>query len=142
MTGPPGGVELRGLLGAPVGELRDRLSAEPATDRASHGDRWLVFGLEALSLRVRCSRGEEVDRVSSWTATFEDPPASLRAAAELLGLWPELEPDVRASEAAPMLRRPLRARGSGAVHSVTASVREGGVVQMTAFDEPPDWTEP
>lgn len=140
MTGAES-VDLGGLLGAPVERLLERMPGVPAADRASRGDRWLVFELDGLSLRVRCEPSEATTRVSSWTATFGHPPASLRAAAERVGLWPELEPDADVPAGGGMIRRPLPADGVGAVHSVTAAVRDGRIVQMTAFDEPPDWTE-
>lgn len=139
-----GGVELRGMLREPASRLLEALPAEPATDRRRRGERWLVFELDDLSVRVRCeeSQGGESGkggRVASWTATFRRPPASLRAAAELVGMWPELAPDADAAGSSPMIRRPLPAGDGETVHSVTAAVRDGGIVQMTAFDEPPDW---
>lgn len=140
MTGPEP-VDLAGSVGLPAERLLERLPARPVADRTGRGDRWLVFELPAVSLRVRCERREGSDRVASWTASFEDPPASLRAAAERLGLWPELAPDAGGAEAGSMIRRPLRSADGEAVHSVTAAVRDGRVVQVTAFDEPPDWRE-
>ena len=143
MTPTGGGeVELRGVLREPASRLLEALPAEPATDRWRRGERWLVFELDDLSLRVRCeeSGGDgEGGRVASWTATFRQPPASLREAAELVGMWPELAPDTDAAGSSPMIRRPLPAGDGETVHSVTAAVRDGGIVQMTAFDEPPDW---
>lgn len=139
MTGA-GALELRGLLRAPVERLLAAVPAEPSTDRGRRGERWLVFELPGLSLRVRCEEADGEERVASWTATFRDPPDTLRRAAERVGLWPELEPDARAAAGGPMLRRPLPAEDGETVHSVTAAVRDGGIVQMTAFDEPPDWT--
>lgn len=139
MTG--GGLaELRGVLRAPADRLLEAVSIPPATDRRSRGERWLVFDLDGLSLRARCERTEEGDRVASWTATFREPPSTLREAAERVGMWPELAPDAEAAGSAPMIRRPLSAGDGETVHSVTAAVREGGIIQMTAFDEPPDWT--
>jgi len=135
-----GELSLRGLLREPAERLLGAVPVEPATDRRRRGERWLVFDLPGLSLRVRCEEVEGGERVASWTATFREPPATLREAAERVGLWPELEPDARAADSGPMLRRPLPAADGGTVHSVTAAVREGGIVQMTAFDEPPDWT--
>ena len=141
-TGGGGEIELRGMLREPASRLLAALPAEPATDRRCRGERWLVFEFDDLSLRVRCQEGEgggEGGRVASWTATFRQPPASLREAAELLGMWPELAPDADAAGSSPMIRRPLPAGDGETVHSVTAAVRDGGIVQMTAFDEPPDW---
>lgn len=136
-----GPIDLEGLLRAPVGRLLEAVAGEPATDRRSRGERWLVFERGDLSLRVRCEEVGGQERVASWTATFGEPPSSLRAAAEPLGLWPELAPDADAATSEPMIRRPLPAAGGGAVHSVTAAVRDGGILQLTAFDEPPDWTD-
>ncbi|MFB6240479.1 MAG: hypothetical protein ABEJ46_02770, partial [Gemmatimonadota bacterium] len=135
-------VELAGVLRAPVERLREAVGGEPAADRRSRGERWLVFETDGVSLRVRCEspddgRGGGPERVASWTATFRDPPGTLRAAAEALGMWPELAPDRDAAEAGPMIRRPLPAGDGETVHSVTAAVRDGGILQMTAFDEPP-----
>lgn len=135
-----GRVELGDVLRAPPDRLLEALPTEPATDRRRRGERWLVFELDDLSLRVRSEESEEGERVASWTATFREPPASLREAAELVGMWPELAPDAVAESGAPMIRRPLPAAGGETVHSVTAAVRDGNIVQMTAFDEPPDWT--
>lgn len=144
----PAEVGLAGLLRSPVGRLREAVGVEPATDRRSRGERWLVFETGGVSLRVRCeARGDGegdrgVERVASWTATFREPPATLRAAAEAVGMWPELAPDLDAEEAGAMIRRPLPADDDdGTVHSVTAAVREEGILQLTAFDEPPDWTD-
>lgn len=140
MTGH-GRLELRGMLRAPAERLLEALPAEAETDRRRRGERWLVFELSGMSLRVRCEETEEGERVASWTATFREPAASLREAAECLGLWPELAPDADGAGGGSMLRRPLPSEDGEAVHSVTASVRDGGVAQVTAFDEPPDWTE-
>lgn len=138
MTGR-GSVELRGIMRAPVARLLEAVPAEPATDRSRRGERWLVFDLPGLSLRVRCERADGETRVASWTASFREPPSSLRGAAERVGMWPELAPDADAADAGPMLRRPLPPADGSTVHSVTALVRGGGIVQLTAFDEPPDW---
>ena len=137
-----GRVGLRGMLHAHPDRLLDALPVEPETDRSRRGERWLVFELADLSLRVRCEESDAGPRVASWTATFREPPGSLREAAELVGMWPELAPDAdaRGDETdAPMIRRPLPAGDGETVHSLTAALRDGGIVQMTAFDEPPDW---
>ncbi|HKK08706.1 MAG TPA: hypothetical protein VKA44_07460 [Gemmatimonadota bacterium] len=64
---------------------------------------------------------------------------TLREAAEPVGLWPDCSPDASAVEAeAPLLRRPLPDPG-GEDASLTATVRAGRIVALTAFDEPPDW---
>lgn len=137
----PGGIDLGGLLRAPVGKLLEALGDEPVTDRRSRGERWLVFETGEMSLRVRCREMRGEQRVASWSATFREPRPTLRVAAEQVGLWPELEPDAEAAGSEPMLRRPLPAGDGEAVHSVTAAVRDGGILQLTAFDEPPDWTD-
>lgn len=135
-----GPVELRGTLRAPAARFLDSVPGEPATDRRRGGDRWLVFDLPDVSLRVRCEASGGRSRVASWTATFRgDPPASLREAAEMVGMWPELAPDAGPGDG-PMLRRRLETGADGRGHSATAAVRDGGIVQITAFDEPPDWT--
>lgn len=139
-------VELAGVLRTPVERLREAVGVDPGTDRRSRGERWLVFETDEVSLRVRCEasdhgEGPGSERVASWTATFREPPATLRAAAEAVGMWPELAPDRDAAEAGAMIRRPLPAGDGETVHSVTAAVRDGGILQITAFDEPPDWTD-
>lgn len=133
-------LELRGMLRAPASRLLRAVPSEPVADRRRRGDRWLVFELAGLSLRARCEEVDEAERVASWTATFREPPATLRGAAERVGLWPELAPDAAARESGPVLRRPLPSEEDDIVHSATAAVREGGIVQLTVFDEPPDWT--
>lgn len=140
----PAEIDLAGLLRAPAESLLRRLPVDPSTDRTRAGDRWLVFEADGLSLRVRCEEDEAGggSRVASWTATFESPPSSLRAAAGRLGLWPEVAPDAAPGTGESMIRRPLGADGDGPVHSLTAAVRDGRIVQVTAFDEPPDWTDP
>lgn len=139
-------LDLSRLIGTPEGRLPETLG-EPEVSRRVAGNRWLVYERPGLSLRVRCgSRGRGAGggagrRVAAWTATFDFPgPATLREAAERLGLWPQLAPDVTASAVEePMVRRPLEDPETGEVHSVTAAVRAGGIGQVTAFDEPPEW---
>lgn len=133
-------LEMRGMLRAPPGRLLGVVPCEPVTDRSRRGERWLLFELSDLSLRARCEETDEGERVASWTATFREPPATLRRAAERVGLWPELAPDAAARGSGPMLRRPLPSVDDDVVHSATAAVREGGIAQLTVFDEPPDWT--
>ncbi len=133
----------------------------PDLERRIGPDRWLVYHRGTLSVRVRCRtmRGEggamderdrvqrasspedPGERVASWTASFEDALPSLRAAAERVGLWPDCAPDEVPARDVPMLRRPLPDRETGAVHSLTAGVRDGRIFQLTAFDEPPEWLE-
>lgn len=163
VTRDAGGVSLSlwGLLGGSVERVRERLGV-PVTDRRSGEDRWLLFRSGDLSVRLRCRRdvwfgadaGPEPDpgggadggaaadpvwRVASWTVSFLDGAPSLRAAAERVGLWPACAPDEAAPFRGPLLRRPLPGPAGDAVHSLTATVRDGRVVGITAFDEPPEW---
>lgn len=158
--GSPPDADLRGLLTRPAGEVRGRLGP-PDLERRVGPDRWLVYRRGTLSVRVRCRtmRGEDgtmeerdraqragapaepEERVASWTASFAQSLPSLRAAAERVGLWPEIAPDETPAGDVPMLRRPLPDPESGAVHSLTAGVRDGRIFQLTAFDEPPEWLE-
>lgn len=105
------------------------------------GDVWLRFAGEGVSLRIRCAAeaGGGDPTVASWTATFASGRASLRAAAKALGLWPDVAPDCEARGRGPLIRRPLECPADGRRHSMTAKVRRGAIVQVTVFDEPPDW---
>lgn len=130
------GPDLSELLGLDPAALAARLGT-PDAERGVAGDRWLLFRLEAGRLRVRCEG--EPPSAASWTLTFEAPRRSLRTACEPHGLWPAAAPDAVAGESVvPLLRRPLPA-ASGAIHTLTASVREDGIAALTLFDEPPDW---
>lgn len=134
-----GPLSLSRLLGLPVAETLERLG-RPRSDRRVGGDRWLVLERDGMTLRVRARpAGGGEERVASWTVTFPKGPRSLREAAEAVGLWPACAPDADARTAGPLLRRPLPHPETGALHSLTARVRAGRIVQMTAFDEPPDW---
>ncbi len=99
-------------------------------------------------LRIRCEPslpepgGEDVqngERVASWMVTLRVGCRSLREAVEPLGLWPACAPDERAPEGSGLLCRPLKEASTGATYSLTATVRDGHIVQITAFDEPPEW---
>lgn len=132
---------LDGLLRSEVGAVRQRLG-EPRVDRRVGADRWLLLERPGVRVRIRArDDGGGEERVASWTATFAEGRGSLREATERLGLWPRCAPDARASEAGPLLRRPLPEDDGSAVHTLTARVRAGRIVQVTAFDEPPDWLE-
>lgn len=136
-----GGLEsgLDDLVGRSEREVRSRLGA-PDVERSAGGNRWLVYEREALTLRIRCRRPEadRPCRVASWTATLAAGRATLREAAEPLGLWPLCAPDADARSAeGPSLRRAIR--GGDAVHSLTARVRAGSIDQITVFDEAPEW---
>ncbi|HKK08664.1 MAG TPA: hypothetical protein VKA44_07250 [Gemmatimonadota bacterium] len=135
-AGPP---RLAGLLGAASGSLLGRLGP-PSADTRTGEERWLRFEGAGWSLRVRLSGSASGERVSSWTLGLEPGVRTLRAAAEPVGLWPACAPDAAAPEVRePLLRRPLPDPGGGADRSLTASVRGGRVVALTAFDEAPDW---
>ena len=128
-------VPMEALLGLHPRDVRRRLGP-PETDRQAGDQRWLVYSLDGLGvLRVRCS-----PRVASWTLSFEGPfPASLKEAAEAVGLWPELAPDASGDDAqGPLVRRRVEdSRGRPA--SATASVGPEGITRLAVFDETPDW---
>jgi hypothetical protein len=65
--------------------------------------------------------------------------STLREAAEPLGLWPACAPDERVPVGSGLLCRPLADAATGATHSLTATVRDGRIVQIAVFDEPPEW---
>lgn len=145
------GAGLEGGLGDLVGRSEREVLARfgrPDVERRAGEDRWLVYGLDGVSLRIRCRNGgaarpaeasaEGTARVASWTATLAEGRSTLRQAAEPLGLWPTCAPDAdaRAVESG-MVRR--RFRAGRAVHSMTARVRAGAFDQVTLFDEEPEW---
>lgn len=138
--------DLSGLLGTPVGRVVTQLGA-PDADEGISGERWLVYRMDAGTLRIRCERpgGGRSEpggalRVSSWVLTLEEGRPTLRAAAEPWGLWPRVAPDVAAAEVGePMARRALPAPEEGGEHSFTAGIREGAFARLAVFDEPPDW---
>lgn len=129
---------LAGLLGAEPADLKELLG-EPEADRRVDDQRWLVYELDGIgSLRFRCS-----PRISSWSLAFEHPlPSSLRAAAAVVGLWPELGPDapagVEGGRERTLVRRRVRDRGGGAA-SATALLGPEGVFRLAVFDEEPEW---
>lgn len=135
-----GAWNLAGLLGRPGEELLDLLGP-PDVERRIGDDVWMRFSAEQVTLRVRCDAGSGGDdpTVASWTATFAAGRPTLRAAAVALGLWPAAAPDCRPTPGTRLIRRRLDDPSGGATHSLTATVRKGAIVQMTAFDEPPDW---
>lgn len=140
-TAPDGSRDLTdcsALIGMTEEELSRHLGRS-ATRRAAGSDTWLVFDFPDLSVRVRCTGGETA-RVASWTASFSVGHARLRDAASAVGLWPAAEPDEEAARCElPLIRRPFRYAGSGLVHSLTATVRQGLVTAISVFDEAPDW---
>lgn len=146
---------MAGGLEAGLGDLVGRSEREvlarfgrPDVERRAGEDRWLVYGLDGVSLRIRCRNAAAAGpadttagrrgRVASWTATLAEGRPTLRQAAEALGLWPTCAPDAEAGAVeSGMVRRPFRA--GGAVHSLTARVRAGAFDQVTLFDEEPEW---
>ena len=138
---------MHGLLGRTALDVADRFG-KPATDRRVGMDRWLIYERPGLRLRVRCSsersgddgqpRARSSERVASWTVSFHAGRDTFRDAAEALGLWPVCAPDERPGSDG-LLRRVLPDPVSGEEHSLTATVRNGSIVQISAFDEAPDW---
>lgn len=136
--GSPPAVPCDGLIGLTDTELSRRLG-EAVTRMVAGGEPWLVLHTDDLTLRVRCA-GPAPARVASWTATFTTARASLREAALAVGLWPMAAPDEEGgSVRAPLIRRPITCPISGVIHSLTATVRDGRITQISVFDEPPDW---
>jgi len=130
---------LDGLLGERSGEALARLGP-PAADRVTASERWLRYEGEGWSLRLRLTGSAEGERVASWTLGLAPGVRTLEAATRPAGLWPAAAPDVAAGEVeAPLVRRVLPDPAGGPDRSLTASVRGGRFVALTAFDEPPDW---
>lgn len=142
---PGEGPRLAGLLGRSEEEVVARLGPA-ASEVSAPGGGWRTWEGEGWRLRVRLG-GPEADEetdpapggVASWSLRWERGAPGLREAVEPLGLWPAAAPDERAAEAErPMVRRALASSG-GPDRTLTAVVREGLFVRVTAFDEPPDW---
>lgn len=135
---------LGGLIGSSVERLRRRLGRE-TTIRDVGGDRWLVYERPDVHLRVRVAPptdprhpAGDAGRVASWTATFRrNPPGSTEEAARRLGIQGLALAPPRPG--APLLRASLPDPATGSIHSLTARRRGGRLVQVTAFDEPPEW---
>lgn len=124
-------------IGAPAKALVSALG-EPVARRQSGDDLWLIFEAPGCRLRVRCDAAREGAEVASWTLSFEAGPPTLREAAEPLGLWPQVAPDVAAEESEGV--QVLRAVGAaGRLHSLTARIGNGCIQKVTLFDEPPEW---
>jgi hypothetical protein len=121
--------------------VRARLG-QAAVDKSVGNGRWLVYDLRGMRLRIRLApkRGSQAgsERVVSWTVTFlQGGPRPTDVAASLgLSLHDEFEP---VPKDPCLLRCPLSDPGSGDLHSLTARVEEGRLVELTAFDEPPEW---
>jgi len=128
-----------GLIGAGSDEVTRRLG-RPVADRSAGGGRWLRFEGRGWGLRVRLGTGR---RVASWTLNLPGGTSTLREAAEPAGLWPACAPDAEAAGAdatgSSLLRRRLPGPEGSTDRSLTATVRGGRIVALTAFDEPPDW---
>ncbi len=136
---------LTGLLGLTVDGLGERLGP-PDVDRPIGRERWLIYRRQGLTLRIRCTatdsgdaQGESGERVASWTVSFVHGYPSLREALERLGLWPACAPDQVPRAEDRMFRRALPDPDGEATYSLTAGIRDARIVQVTAFDEPPDW---
>jgi len=128
---------LAGLLGAGREEVRHRIG-RPAAERRIGDHLWQRFEGDGWSLRVRTDAG---GRVASWTLALAEGAATLRQVAEPTGLWPACAPD-GIPEREPVLRRHLPDPSGGPDRTLTATVRGGRLVALTAFDEPPDWEPP
>ena len=138
---------LSGLLGRPIGVLWERFGS-PDVDRRVGRERWIIYESRHVTLRVRCAEPDPLDsnaddepRVASWTASFATGHPSLREAAVALDLWPACAPDEIPGPEDGMLRRPLGDSEMKATYSLTATIRDGRVVQVTAFDEAPEWLD-
>jgi hypothetical protein len=128
-----------GLIHLSETDLRSRLGP-PVERRELGSDVWIVYAADGLGLRLRCERTADGEaRVASWTATFDPGFERLEDAARAVGLWPAAAPDMTASDAAPMIRRVLTCPATGEVFSLTGGVRYGRFVQLSVFDEAPDW---
>ena len=123
--------------------MRARLGTSTADRRLAH-ERWLVYDLGDVRLRIRLTPDRDAragsERVGSWTVTFRrgGPPPREVAASLGLSLQDELRPT---PEDTRLLRCPLPDPVSGGLHSLTARLREGRLVELTAFDEPPEWLD-
>ncbi len=130
-------------LGQAVGARQATLLAElgePEARQATGVEEWLVFRASGCTLRLRCVASDgEVLCVASWSVSYEEGPATLREAAEPLGLWPACAPDeVAARSELPLIRRAVRTPGA-APRSFTAAIRGGCIRRLALFDEEPDW---
>lgn len=113
---------------------------EPEARQVTGVEEWLVFRASGCTLRLRCVADDgEVLRVASWSVSYEAGPATLREAADPLGLWPACAPDeVAARSELPLIRRAIRVPGAPPC-SCTAAIRGGRIRRLALFDEEPDW---
>lgn len=130
-------------LGQAVGAPQDTLLAElgePEARQVTGGEEWLVFRASGCTLRLRCvaSNGELL-RVASWSVSYEEGPATLREAAEPLGLWPACAPDEVAARSELALIRRVVTAPDATPRSCTAAIRGGRIRRLALFDEEPDW---
>lgn len=128
------------ILGASPGRLVRELGT-PDADRRRDESRWMVFSVPGAGvLRVRCRKDPVAgEQVASWSLKLREPAETLREAAERAGLWPQLSPDVRASEVEePVVRRRLELP-DGREASATAGVRGDRFSRIAVFDEAPEW---
>ncbi len=107
-----------------------------------------MYESPGVTLRIRCEGASETvpdpdgEHVAAWMASFRVGRNTLRQATEPLGLWPACAPDERAPAGSGLVCRALEDPAREAVHSLTATVRDGRIVQITVFDESPEWRDP
>ncbi len=136
---PPRWRGLACAVGAPQATVLAELG-EPEARQVTGVEEWLVFRASGCTLRLRCVASDgDVLRVASWSVSYEEGPATLREAAEPLGLWPACAPDeVAARSELPLIRRAVRAPGAPP-RSCTAALCGGRIRRLALFDEEPDW---
>lgn len=141
MTRP---LALGDLIGRPLNAVRSRLGPATVEKRLAE-ERWLVYDLPDARLRIRLGRdrrpGADSERVASWTMTFRRDGPRPGEVTKLLGLRVEDGFEPLPSDRG-LLRCPITDPVSGDLHSLTARVRGGRLVELTAFDEAPDWLDP
>ncbi len=133
---------MAGLLGQSLREAIARFGPARA-DQRTGTDRWLVFASPEWSLRIRLRPGPQDGSdftIRSWTLSFTSPrpiaPQGTVAVLAEIGL-----PEPPSHVARDAFRMPL-AEQDGVINSLTIKVGPGGVLAVTAFDEPPDWEDP
>ncbi len=93
----------------------------------------------SLRIRLRPGAGGGLERVRSWTGSFEPGFESLSSACRALGIRPASPAPEDYLDEPTVQRRALPDPRSGAQHTLTARWRGGRLRSLTAFDEPPDW---